>query len=92
MRSEPGVSPLSDPPSLEGLDEDERVEAMVSWFLDNFEDPAQETPYNGREGGYLFIHGGPYEAQNYIPDAFPDATEEEHIEAMDRIDADGPSF
>jgi len=65
---------------------------MVGWFFDNFEDPAQETPYNGREGGYLFIHGGPYEAQNYIPDAFPDATEDEHIEAIDRIDAEGPSF
>ncbi len=65
---------------------------MVNWFYENFEDPAQETPYNGREGGYLYIHGGPYEAADYIPDAFPDATEEEHIEAIDQIDAEGPEF
>lgn len=92
MRNDPGLSPLSEPPSLEGLDDEERVDAMVNWFYENFEDPAQETPYNGREGGYLYVHGGPYEAQNYIIDAFPDATEDEHIEAIDRIDADGPDF
>lgn len=92
MPDHPDLSPLSNPPSLEGLDEEERIDAMVDWFNENFEDPAQETPYNGREGGYLYIHGGPYEARNYIIDAFPDATEEEHVEAIDRIDAEGPNY
>lgn len=92
MRNDPGLAPLSKPPSLEGMSSEERVDAMVEWFFENFEDPAQETPYNGREGGYLYIHGGPYEAQDYIPDAFPDAEEDEHTEAIDRIDGDGPEF
>lgn len=92
MKNEPGLAPLSAPPSLADLERDERVDAMVEWFFENFEDPAQETPYNGREGGYLYIHGGPYEAESYIPNAFPEATEEEHTEAIERIEADGPEF
>jgi hypothetical protein len=88
----PQVAPLSKPPSLEGLDDEERIDAMVSWFFENFEDPAHEMPYDGREGGYQYIWGGPYEASDYIGDAFPDASEEEHQEAIDHIDADGPDW
>lgn len=92
MKDEPGLAPLSTPPSLDDLEGEARVDAMVEWFYENFEDPAQETPFNRREGGYLYIHGGPYEADTYIPYAFPDATEEEHIEAIERVEADGPEF
>jgi hypothetical protein len=92
MRNDIGLSPLSTPPSLEGLEEEARIEAMVDWFFENFEDPVHETSYNSREGGYLYIHGGPYEASDYISDAFPDATEDEHSEAIERIDGDGPDF
>ncbi|GFE72391.1 hypothetical protein [Novosphingobium sp. TCA1] len=87
-----GLAPLSDAPSLEGMDYDERVETMVTWFLENFEDPVNETPYNSREGGYLYIHGGPFEAQDFIPYAFPDASEDEHQAAIDQLDADGPDY
>lgn len=87
-----GLSPLSEAPSLEGMDSEERVDAMVAWFYENFEDPANETPYESAEGGYLYIHGGPYEAEDYIPDHFPDATEEEVTEAIDRLNGDGPEF
>ena len=53
----------TEPPSLEGLDREARIEAMVEWFGDNFEDPAQETPYESAEGGYIYIWGGPYDAR-----------------------------
>lgn len=89
MNQGPQLAPLSETPSLAELDSDERVEEMVNWFFENFEDPAHETPYDGREGGYQYIWGGPYEASDYIPDYFPDATEEEHTQAIDRIDSDG---
>jgi len=92
MSSHPDLDPLTPAPSLDGLEGEARIQAMVDWFFENFEDPAEETPYNGREGGYLYIHGGPFEAQDYIPDAFPNATEEEQVEAIDRINADGPDF
>lgn len=90
MDEEPQLAPLTALPSLEGLDAEGRIEAMVTWFFENFEDPAHETPYDGREGGYQYIWGGPHEAADYIYDHFPEATEEEHSEAIERIDADGP--
>ncbi len=55
-----GLAPLSEVPDLSDCEtEDERIEAMQNWFLENFEDPANETPYEGREGGYQYVWGGP---------------------------------
>lgn len=62
---------------------------MVSWFFDNFEDPAQETPYDGREGGYQFIWGGPFDAGEYLFGYFPDSDEDERQSAIEQIEADG---
>lgn len=45
---------------IENADEEDQRIAMREWFTARFCDPAHDTPYNGREGGYLFIHGGPY--------------------------------
>ncbi|MCW2337040.1 hypothetical protein M2337_001273 [Sphingobium sp. B2D3A] len=90
MSDHPGLAPLSDPPSLEELEtEDERIEAMISWFFNNFEDPAQETPYDGGEGGYQFIWGGPFDAGEYLFDYFPDADDDERQSAIEQIEADG---
>jgi len=33
---------------------------MADWFLANFENPAECTPYESAEGGYQWIWGGPY--------------------------------
>jgi hypothetical protein len=30
----------------------EKRELMIEWFHQNFEDPAERTPYESREGGY----------------------------------------
>lgn len=83
------LKPTSAPPSVEGLDEDEAVEAMVEWFHKNFEDPAQETPYESAEGGYLYIWGGPYDAREELGDAFPEADEAAIERAIDEIQSDG---
>ena len=64
--------PLSD---FKEMSEEEQVEAMRDWFFENYEDPAHRTPYESREGGYIYIWGGPYNAYEelsifygYIPD------------------------
>jgi hypothetical protein len=62
---------------------------MVDWFHDNFEDPAQHTPYESAEGGYQYIWGGPYDAMDQISNTFLDATEEEVEAAIDAIQSDG---
>lgn len=81
------VVPPSDAPSLEGLNSDERVEVMAEWFFENFDDPAQETPY---EGEYIYIWGGPYDAREQLGDAFAsEATEDELEAAIDEVQSDG---
>lgn len=81
--------PVTTPPSLEEVDPVTRVSLMVEWFSENFEDPVNDTPYDGKEGGYQFIWGGPYDARDELEGAFPEATEEEIEEAIDEIEADG---
>ena len=36
-----------------------QVQLIAEWFFSLYQDPANETPYNGREGGYLYIHRAP---------------------------------
>lgn len=64
---------------LKGLDAEEKTAVMRNWFLEKYEDPAQHTPYNSREGGYQYIYGGPYEAAEELEGEFGDAVEEEII-------------
>lgn len=45
-------------------------EAMEQWFRQNFEDPAECCPYESAEGGYQFIYGGPYEADEVLREEF----------------------
>lgn len=66
------------------------VEKLVDWFHYFYEDPANETPYNGREGGYLYVKGGPYYAEEELRDNFEDVVSEDAIlEAVDEIQSDG---
>ena len=83
------LKPASNPPDLEDGDSDLRVETMVEWFHENFEDPAQHTPYESAEGGYQYIWGGPYDAREQVGSAFPEASDEEIDAAIDEIESDG---
>jgi hypothetical protein len=68
----------------------ERRELMVSWFHQNFEDPAQRTSYNSAEGGYLWNHGGPYDAEEELFDKFGDIVSEALIkEVTKEVESEG---
>lgn len=63
---------------------------LVDWFLYFYEDPANETPYNSREGGYLYIKGGPYSAEEELRENFEDVVPEDAIlEAVADIQSNG---
>ncbi len=79
----------SEPPSLDGMDEEAAVAAMTEWFFHNFEDPSEEMPYDGREGGFQWIYGGPYDASEAIYHAFSDADEAWIEQAVDEVQSDG---
>jgi hypothetical protein len=81
--------PTTPIPDLTGLDDDGIVDAMVEWFYANFEDPAHETPYDGREGGFQYIWGGPYEASDELRDAFDTVPNELIERAIEEVEADG---
>lgn len=68
------LKPTFKPPQIDWSDEDGAVKAMVEWFHMNFEDPAHNTPYESAEGGYQWIWGGPYDAEEELQDAFPTLT------------------
>jgi hypothetical protein len=68
----------------------EKLELMIAWFHENFEDPAQSTPYESAEGGYQWIWGGPYEARDELYSKFGDIVSESLIEeAVKEIESDG---
>jgi hypothetical protein len=74
------IGPPSAPPDLREKSRSKVVELMVEWFLENFEDPAENTPWDGETGGYIYIWGGPYDAREELEEAFGDAATEQALE------------
>jgi hypothetical protein len=72
---------------LKDADEETQLDAMRSWFYSHFQHPAEETPYNSQEGGYQYIHGGPYDASEEIDSRFegvvPDEVREKLADELD---------
>ena len=63
---------------------------MVHWFYGMFEDPSNETPYDGREGGFQYIWGGPYEAADELEAEFGGIVSDEALEAaIAEVESDG---
>ena len=67
---------------LQSADREEQLIAMREWFLARYCDPAEETPYNSREGGYLFICGGPYDPGDELPSRFSGIVDDDIIQEV----------
>jgi hypothetical protein len=67
---------------LRTANKDHKIIAVRAWFLDRYCDPVHGTPYNGREGGYQFIHGGPYDPADVLPERFARVVEEDVIQEV----------
>ena len=61
---------------LRYMSEEEQVGAMRTWFFKYYEDPANETPY---EGEYIYIQGGPYDAETELRENFEGIASENAI-------------
>lgn len=55
---------------LRRSDRETQIDVMRNWFFANFADPAENTPYESAEGGYIYIWGGPYEPAEELHDEF----------------------
>jgi hypothetical protein len=66
-----------DPETLRYATAYEQRDGMEEWFRSRFEDPAQRTPYESAEGGYIWVWGGPFDAEEELRNEFegivPDA-------------------
>jgi len=62
--------------------EEEQKIAMRAWFHARYCDPAHETPYISREGGYQFIWGGPYDPADELSDRFANFVNDEIIQEI----------
>ena len=48
----------------------DQIEVMRNWFYQNYDDPVNACPYESREGGYTYIYGGPYDADEELQNKF----------------------
>ncbi|MBU2731408.1 hypothetical protein [Acidithiobacillus ferridurans] len=55
---------------LASAPEELQIAAMRRWFLDRYEDPANETPWDGEDKEYVFVWGGPYDPDDEIQSRF----------------------
>lgn len=70
--------------ALRKASREEQIETMEFWFRAHFEDPAVRTPYESREGGYIWIWGGPYGAEVALREEFEGVASEEAIDELAR--------
>ncbi len=60
---------------------------MRTWFYQNYEDPVELCPYESAEGGYQYIYGGPYEANEELSSEFGGVVDDDVIEELsDELD------
>jgi hypothetical protein len=56
--------------NLKAADPEEQKEIMREWFLSNYENPVECLPYDSKEGGYIYIWGGPFDANDELSNEF----------------------
>ena len=75
---------------LKNGDTEFQKQVMKEWFKLRFENPAEQTPYDSSEGGYIYIWGGPYEADDVLRDEFDGMVSNETIQECAReLDDEG---
>ncbi|MFM0489656.1 hypothetical protein [Paraburkholderia graminis] len=68
---------------------EEQIIAIRGWFTERYCDPANETPYNGQEGGYQFIHGGPFSPEEELGNCFGGVVPDDLIrEVVEELEAE----
>jgi len=75
------ISPLS-AQEVQNSDAEFQKEVMRKWFLRHYENPAENTPYESREGGYIYIWGGPYDAREELSEEFYEIVPENVIDEL----------
>jgi hypothetical protein len=67
------------PDALETADAELQKQVMRAWFFENYEDPVVSCPHDSGEGGYQYIWGGPYDAEEELRSEFEGVVPEDVI-------------
>lgn len=65
---------------LTAADPDMQRQAMKAWFLARYCDPAEDTPYITAEGGYIWVHSGPYHPDEELQERFAGLVDDQLID------------
>ena len=72
---------------LSKADRKTQLDVMEAWFRQHYEDPAERTPYESAEGGYIWIWGGPYYAREELESEFAGIVPDDVIdELVDKLE------
>jgi hypothetical protein len=64
---------------LRSFSPDDQKRIIKHWFLERYDNPAENTPYESAEGGYIYIWGGPHDADQVLQEEFTDGFSEEFL-------------
>lgn len=67
---------------MDSLSKEDKIDEMKSWFYQNYEDPAECLPYESKEGGYMYIWGGPYDPREEIETEFSGIVDDEIVDGV----------
>lgn len=68
------------------------VDQMVEWFRSQYMDPANGVPYDSREGGYIYVNGGPFDAFDVLSEQFPEALPDEIDDARAEVEHESDAW
>lgn len=71
-----------DDASFIAAEPEEQKEMMRRWFLARYCDPAEDLPYNGREGGYIYVNGGPHDPEDVLPERFSETADNDMLQEL----------
>ena len=81
------LGPTTSIPNLEGLSQAQRIDVMVEWFGQNFEDSSDHTPRD--DGEFVYVWGGPHDARDELNNASAcTASNDEIVEAIERVEGE----
>ena len=67
----------------------ERINSLVQWFREHYQNPVDISPYFGTEDASQLIDDGPYRAKDILVGRFPEETEEIIDFAVEKIESAG---
>lgn len=62
------------------------ADQMIEWFKERYEAPEHRTPFESREGGYLYAPDEPVTADDVLRDEFSDAPEQSLQDAIEQLE------